>query len=173
MMQIVCVVVYGLMMINGGHGQPLDLGFGGVYNDQNAQLYWARRFPSLFVIKSPPTYSDFYPQVNYKKTAVQSNDISNDLNDVDYNTIENEFDESVNNINQIKSKSFDEISYNSIDDAPITPASTTSTTTPSAVDYVSTTTTETPSAVPALMSFNFLLQLQRQINSEIAARRSP
>jgi len=27
---------------------PLDLGFGGVYNSPEANLYWARRFPGLF-----------------------------------------------------------------------------------------------------------------------------
>ena len=27
---------------------PLALGFGGVYNSPEANLYWARRFPGLF-----------------------------------------------------------------------------------------------------------------------------
>ena len=42
---LICIV---LVCVAISLASPLDLGFGGVYNSPEANLYWARRFPGLF-----------------------------------------------------------------------------------------------------------------------------
>ena len=44
MMCLMAVVLMATLTL----ASPLDLGFGGVYNNPEANAYWARRFPGLF-----------------------------------------------------------------------------------------------------------------------------